>query len=73
MKTLGKLKLKAEKMLGSEELLGFRGGSGSGGYYSCFCSDGTGAWTGYYTDWGSNALSMYCSGSGGQCTSMGWA
>jgi natural product precursor len=30
MKTLGKLKLKEEKMLNSEELLGFRGGSGSG-------------------------------------------
>jgi hypothetical protein len=29
MKTLGKLKLKSEKMLTSEELLGFRGGSGS--------------------------------------------
>ena len=39
MKTLGKLKLKAEKMLNSEELLGFRGGSGSGcttyGWYFC--------------------------------------
>jgi natural product precursor len=30
MKTLGKLKLNEEKMLSSEELLGFRGGSGSG-------------------------------------------
>ncbi len=30
MKTLGKLKLKEEKMLKAEELLGFRGGSGGG-------------------------------------------
>lgn len=29
LKTLGKLKLKEEKMLKSEELLGFKGGSGS--------------------------------------------
>jgi hypothetical protein len=29
MKKLGKLKLKEEKMLRSEELLGFRGGSGT--------------------------------------------
>jgi hypothetical protein len=29
MKKLGKLKLKEEKMLSSEELLGFRGGSGT--------------------------------------------
>jgi hypothetical protein len=38
MKTLGKLKLKEEKMLNSEELLGFRGGSGgscTGTYYIC--------------------------------------
>lgn len=36
MKTLGKLKLKAEKMLNSEELLGFRGGSGGSGWcYGC--------------------------------------
>lgn len=31
MKTLGKLKLKEEKMLNHEELLGFRGGSGASG------------------------------------------
>jgi natural product precursor len=30
MKTLGKLKLKAEKLLSHEELVNFRGGSGSG-------------------------------------------
>lgn len=36
MKTLGKLKLKEEKMLSSEELLGFRGGSG---VYGCGCAE----------------------------------
>ena len=38
MKTLGKLKLKEEKMLNPKELLGFRGGSGgscTGTYYVC--------------------------------------
>jgi hypothetical protein len=35
MKTLGKLKLKEEKMLTSEELLGIRGGSS----YGCGCTE----------------------------------
>jgi len=44
MKTLGKLKLKEEKMLNHEELLGFRGGSGGGtgecaGYGVDKCND----------------------------------
>jgi hypothetical protein len=36
MKTLGKLKLNEEKMLSHEELLGFRGGSGT---YQCYTKD----------------------------------
>ncbi len=74
MKKLGKLNLMKEKMLSHDELVSFRGGSGGGydcEYYSCSCYDGTGAWTGLYCDGGSNALATYCSGSGGQCTTMG--
>ncbi|MCG8308883.1 MAG: TIGR04149 family rSAM-modified RiPP [Cytophagales bacterium] len=72
MKKLGRLKLNSEKLLSHDELVSFKGGSGwDCEYYSCFCNDGTGAWTGYYCNGGSHALEIYCSGSGGQCTTMG--
>ena len=54
MKKLGKLKLKAEKMLSYEELVSFRGGSGilncEGGkkQYYCTCVGSTGSWFGCY-------------------------
>jgi hypothetical protein len=65
MKTLGKLKLKEEKMLSHEELLGFRGGAGSGQCYTCACKDGTGVWTGCYNDSGDLAVRRYCYPGGG--------
>jgi natural product precursor len=38
MKKLGKLKLKEEKMLSSEELVFFRGGSGEGKNCDTYCN-----------------------------------
>ncbi len=55
MKKLGKLNLKKEKMLSQEELVSFRGGSGSNceynelwcgcAYYHCTCPSGGGSFT----------------------------
>jgi hypothetical protein len=69
MKTLGKLKLKAEKMLSHEDLVSFRGGSGSGTTQLQYCRDSYmirscnnlsgGAMTGWSVGWGSNGCSQY--------------
>ena len=44
MKTLGKLKLKAEKMLSNEELVSFRGGSGGDRCSTSCTASGTTYW-----------------------------
>ncbi len=47
MKKLGKLKLKAEKMLNHKELVDYREGSGGGsGLYGCTPTPGTETWNG---------------------------
>jgi hypothetical protein len=49
MKTLGKLKLKAEKLLSHEELVGFRGGSGTCAVYN---SNGLSSTSSFNAQWG---------------------
>ena len=84
MKKLGKLKLKPEKMLKHDELVSFRGGSGSGGscdggYCSCQVFVDGDVWGGlcvpdaqqiYQTNHDAGRNAKYCCAS---CDSKSWA